>query len=470
MRVHCVRRSVAWLAILTGAACAVVETHARELTFDDRVVAQEAIERVRHAHQIGASGTFEAAVPREVLEKQVLTYLEQSAALEAFWHTPVTAEMLRRETDRMAAATRMPDRLRELYAALGNDPLLVEECLARPALVDRLTRNFFAFDEAIHRTSRIEAEELREALARYGDAAFQKDARRTEVEVRADRGDDPGRERPVFLSAEGFERFRARVPERAGTIGPVRDERDRFAIAVVLEERPGFARVANYTIQKKSWDAWWREVSPTLDPGSVVTVGTGADLLSLPAGAAAGSSAPLTCLPDDTWDNGTLDDVPDARQSHTAVWTGSLMIVWGGAGAGGDRNTGGRYDPATDTWSPTSLVGAPSARSNHTAVWTGTEMIVWGGFGGASLDTGGRYDPATDTWTATSRRRGLRRRGTHTRRSGPAASWWCGAEAAAATSTPAPATIHRRIRGRRPRRSPIHRHAISTPPFGREAP
>ena len=40
----------------------------------------------------------------------------------------------------------------------------------------------------------------------------------------------------------------------------------------------------------------------------------------------------------------------------------------------------------------------------HTAVWTGTEMVVWGGVtitGGIHLNTGGRYNPANDTWTPT---------------------------------------------------------------------
>jgi hypothetical protein len=32
-----------------------------------------------------------------------------------------------------------------------------------------------------------------------------------------------------------------------------------------------------------------------------------------------------------------------------------------------------------DTWTPTNLTGAPDARDSHTAVWTGSEMIVWGG-------------------------------------------------------------------------------------------
>ena len=36
---------------------------ARDLTFEDRIKAQEAIERVYYAHQIGATRPFEEAVP-----------------------------------------------------------------------------------------------------------------------------------------------------------------------------------------------------------------------------------------------------------------------------------------------------------------------------------------------------------------------------------------------------------------------
>ena len=46
---------------------------------------------------------------------------------------------------------------------------------------------------------------------------------------------------------------------------------------------------------------------------------------------------------------------------HTAVWTGSEMIVWGGVRPG-LLNTGGRYDPGTDSWTATSTTNAPSAR------------------------------------------------------------------------------------------------------------
>jgi N-acetylneuraminic acid mutarotase len=108
----------------------------------------------------------------------------------------------------------------------------------------------------------------------------------------------------------------------------------------------------------------------------------------------------------DTWAATSMTGVPQARALHTAVWMGSKMIVWGGDashGGGVLLNTGGQYDPVGDTWTATSSTGAPAGRDYHTAVWTGSRMIAWGGYGsGVLFATGGQYDPASDTWTTTS--------------------------------------------------------------------
>jgi len=100
----------------------------------------------------------------------------------------------------------------------------------------------------------------------------------------------------------------------------------------------------------------------------------------------------------DAWTATSTVEAPSGRSYHTAIWTGSLMVVWGGYYYDGGTvylNTGGRYDPATDTWTATSIMAAPSGRSYHTAVWTGGLMVVWGGSGGY-LSTGGRYVVGAD--------------------------------------------------------------------------
>src|SRR5207247_926523 len=103
----------------------------------------------------------------------------------------------------------------------------------------------------------------------------------------------------------------------------------------------------------------------------------------------------------DTWTATSTRDAPFPRLGAQAVWTGQAMIVWGGAANASTNyvslNTGGRYDPDSDSWRPTSIANAPAPRANHTAVWTGDRMVVWGG---DFLDSGGRYDPLGDTWMA----------------------------------------------------------------------
>jgi hypothetical protein len=98
------------------------------------------------------------------------------------------------------------------------------------------------------------------------------------------------------------------------------------------------------------------------------------------------------------------------RSSHTAVWTGQEMIVWGGfSGSGGVRRKselradGAAYDPRSDAWRM--IAPAPlSPRQYHVAVWTGEEMIVWGGSRPIRreqerlLYDGAAYDPERDEW------------------------------------------------------------------------
>jgi hypothetical protein len=102
-----------------------------------------------------------------------------------------------------------------------------------------------------------------------------------------------------------------------------------------------------------------------------------------------------------SWTATSITNAPAPRFSHTAVWTGTEMIVWGGSS--NSPSSGGKYNPTTDSWTDTTATDAPTQRFEHTAVWTGSEMIVWGGSGvGGYVNTGGRYNPGTDSWIATS--------------------------------------------------------------------
>lgn len=380
---------------------------ARVLTFEDRVGAQEAIEKVYYSHQLGVPLPFEEAVPKSLLEAKVRSYLRQTIILESYWNVTVNSRMLERETERIERDTRMPGRLADIYRALGNDPFLIQECLARPALVERMVRNFYDFDERLHAASRAQAEILRqELLASVSDGSGPA-APGHPIDIRI--GPDSESENGTEIQPEGqvarlnvpFERFqeiRNGAPDSVGTIGPIVEERDRFVIrSVVSEDAQGF-RLMTYAVEKERWEDWWAAVGAGLDELSVQPVASVGYQVHPPLD----ESQAEQCTPD-TWTNQSLGSIPDPRVGFTAVWTGSLMVVWGGAMGTTALNTGGRYDPATDSWSATSLVNAPMPRTAHSAVWTGHEMVVWGGSTGIPeafyTNTGARYDPVGDVWT-----------------------------------------------------------------------
>ena len=119
---------------------------------------------VYRSHVEGSEDAGASGMPDDVLRARVRRYLKLSRLLEDRWNTPVTGEALSRELERIARDTKMPGRLAEVYAALGHDRFVLEECLARPVLVERLARRFFASDERVHGEARARAEAVREAV------------------------------------------------------------------------------------------------------------------------------------------------------------------------------------------------------------------------------------------------------------------------------------------------------------------
>ena len=128
----------------------------RALSFAERVAYQRAIEDVYWRHRIwpkenpDPKPSLDAVMSQAQLEKKVTDYLRNSQALEDYWQKPITAEQLQAEMDRMARDTKQPEVLRELFEALGNDPAVIAECLARPILAERLIADLSAQDQTRH--------------------------------------------------------------------------------------------------------------------------------------------------------------------------------------------------------------------------------------------------------------------------------------------------------------------------------
>src|ERR1043166_8421340 len=236
----------------------------RTLSFAERVTYQRAIEEVYWRHRIWPTErrdpkpSFDAVISQAQVEKKVADYLRKSQELEDHWEYPITAEQLQAEMNRMAANTKQPDVLRELFEALGNDPFVIGECLARPIAAERLLVRLDA-------NEKIDAESKQSWLARAETKTPATNAEATRLTYR------------------------------------------------------------------------------------------------LPAVA-----SPLGGCTEDTWTPTSTINAPSARAGHTAVWTGSEMIVWGGGATGPTYlNTGGRYNPSTDSWTATNTTNAPDARGGH---------------------------------------------------------------------------------------------------------
>src|SRR5438046_1665961 len=174
-----------------------------------------------------------------------------------------------------------------------------------------------------------------------------------------------------------------------GELSSLQEDETCYYATAVTHKSNDQLKLATVAWLKEPLQSWLAKVQGELPN----TLATPTNNYSLPKIADGG------CL-DDTW--AITSGPPDGREGHTAVWTGSEMIVWGACGQVDYLNTGGRYNPNTDSWTATATTNAPSARYHHTAIWTSSQMIVWGGSGGGNgLNTGGRYDAGTNTWTAT---------------------------------------------------------------------
>jgi N-acetylneuraminic acid mutarotase len=380
------------------AAMSCTAAWSRAVTLDERVAAQRAIEQVYWRHRTwpaenpGSKPRFEAAVSDTAVRAKVDDTLRKSAALEALRHRSVSQADLQVELDRMARDTRAPDVLRELFEALGNDADLIAETLALPVVVDRKLR--------------------REAGAGSFDGWWAIERSRVEGEVARSTGTFrlPSID-ATSCTNDTWKRTHQDIPDGRLWATAVWTGSEMIVWGGTQGELNVLASGGRYDPATDSWSVISTGAGVPAGRTRHTAVWTGSEMIIWGGQAGSGQSwfdsgsryDPMT----DTWTPMTIDaSTPVPRSGHTAVWTGTEMIVWGGSSTMPvtAMNTGGRYDPDTDSWTPTSTAsGVPANRRFHSAVWTGARMIVWGGQGGGIDRTDGAlYDPVQDSWTPTS--------------------------------------------------------------------
>ena len=153
-------------SIMTGTLLAFFRPQApaklpqRTLTFEERVSYQRAIEEIYWGHRIwpeqrpDPKPSLDVVMSQAQLERKVADYLRNSQALADYWQRPITPEQLQVEMNRIAKHTKQPQVLRELFEALGSDPFVIAECLARPVLGERLLTAFHTHDRRVDSESK----------------------------------------------------------------------------------------------------------------------------------------------------------------------------------------------------------------------------------------------------------------------------------------------------------------------------
>jgi hypothetical protein len=392
------------------------------LTRDRLCAAQRTIAEIELQHlnlqtrNLARKPTREQLVPENALASRVDEPLRMSQALASLYAAPITASDLLAELEREATATKMPERLRELWAALGNDPALIAEAVARPILAENRLRARFSSDERIH--GELRARILKELAGLEGpkelkslSGAYREDDYRLlgpdELVLAAE--DERSRGLVRFESKRWYSWIedlgnRVRRPgsrnpsELAGAVGRLEEDTESFRLLAVLEAGPAHVRVASMTWRKTPFSVWWESVRSSY-PATLPEPATDSSFSVLPDI----PQKPMHQL--EVWDPINTNGAPAAREAFACFFTGSEMLIWGGRTsvyAGSEVASGGRYNPTTDSWQATSEgAGCPVAQTvlnEQTAVWTGGELVIW------NNDTlaGSRYNPGTNGWTVMS--------------------------------------------------------------------
>src|SRR6266404_5817345 len=261
----------------------------RTLSFADRVAYQRAIEDVNWRHRIWPRSRGEQSGPKPPLEKmmsqaqieqKVEDYLRNSQALEDYWQRPITPDQLQAEMERMASQTKQPGVLREIFAALGNDPFVIAECLARPVLAERLITELYAHDERFHGElkRRAEAElrthpsvkEMKQTSGMYtemewikGDSAETDSAPANTKNTEAVRMNGSEWQESVEKVAKDFGNAKARdalAQIKTGVLSPLQENDGHYYALAVIKKGKDRLKLATIAWLKEPLRSWLTKV------------------------------------------------------------------------------------------------------------------------------------------------------------------------------------------------------------------
>lgn len=148
----------------------------------------------------------------------------------------------------------------------------------------------------------------------------------------------------------------------------------------------------------------WNDISPSGGARSQHQAVWSGSLMLTWGGRIDSGALGLSYDPVPFFNNWNAFDSGTSRTGHSAAWDGVRMLVWGGEtlDTAAPMQTGKMYNPSVPSLVDTNLAGSPAARTEHTGVWMASginRFIPWGGFDGTSyLNNGKQFRPSDNTW------------------------------------------------------------------------
>ena len=337
----------------------------------------------------------------KILKQNIEETLVSEQLLTEHYSTTISSEMLQKELNRIVRNTKNPTRLKQYFSLFDNNANSIVECLVRPIVVKNLWRkNTNATKVYSDQKNLLVVPETTEFD--YIIPKFHNDKELLTKNTLSQESD-------IWLTMNSADAPQARYYHTAVWTGS--------KMIVWGGQNSSNNELQNGGLYDPVFDSWESTAITGSTPSArlghtAIWTGTymviwgghdGTDVVNN-----GGRYDPSV----NSWSDAGTSNLT-ARQLHTAVWTGSEMIVWGGYG-GGYLNSGGIYNPTTNTWSATNTTSAPIGRYDFTAIWSGTKMVVWGGFNAGNLDSGGVYDLVNNTWSPTATANAPAARNRHT--------------------------------------------------------
>jgi len=190
----------------------------------------------------------------------------------------------------------------------------------------------------------------------------------------------------------------------------------KFLVTSFIVMFSSFSSLAffNGSMMKRMFYTWAKNATTKTDYDLSALTGhtaiwTGTQHIIFGGATASGASSLLFSTSGGNWTSSTvttLFNTFSTTRAFNTIEAGGYVFFWGGCEGNTAKLSGVYYTSTSSTIMSTANASTYTGTSGSYYAWTGSKLILWGGNSCASTpvysNTGGVYDPATNLWTAMS--------------------------------------------------------------------